>query len=87
MRFHTENLSAPEKQFIKEGAEQDIRIDGRKRLERRQVQLNIHTFPLASGSATLILDTTSVLVGIRASLGTPTIERPSEGQINFNVTW
>ena len=66
------------------GLVQDIRIDGRARLQRRGIRLATNTLPQASGSATLILDTTFVMVGIHATL-IPILGPSDRGRLTVSV--
>ena len=58
-------LSAAEKEYIEQGVEQDIRNDGRGRLDYRPIEVQLGLIAQASGSARLRLGKTDVVVGVK----------------------
>lgn len=78
-------ISPPERLFIEAGVEQNFRSDGRERLDYRYFTLETGVLEQTNGSAKLTLDTTEVLVGIKAELGNPNPNEPKKGRIQFFV--
>ncbi|GLH08754.1 Exosome complex component RRP42 [Gryllus bimaculatus] len=78
-------LSEAEKTFILRGAESNFRVDGRKRLDYRPMELETDVVSHASGSARLRLANTDVLVGVKTEIDTPFPGRPNEGKLEFFV--
>jgi len=78
-------LSTAEKTFLIEGVELNVRSDGRSRLDFRHFTVETGVVASSNGSARLKLDNTDVLVGVRADLGEPHIDRPDQGIIKFSV--
>mmetsp|Transcript_15210 Transcript_15210/g.16913 ORF Transcript_15210/g.16913 Transcript_15210/m.16913 type:complete len:282 (+) Transcript_15210:28-873(+) len=78
-------LSSIEKQFIQEGVAEDIRNDGRSRIDYRPFTLETGIISQANGSARVVLDATSVLVGIKAEVEAPDPTRPSEGIVKVHI--
>jgi len=64
-------LSPGEIQFLSDGISQNIRNDGRNRLDYRPIILETGVISQANGSARILLDGTDVLIGIKAELGEP----------------
>lgn len=62
------NISKEEIKTIQDGISLQSRIDGRSLSQKRKIQIQEGNLPQASGSATSILDSTMVLVGIHASI-------------------
>lgn len=65
----------------------DLRCDGRSRLDYRPIYLETGIVSNASGSARLRLANSDILVGIKVELAAPSPDKPSEGQIEFFVDW
>lgn len=78
-------LSPSEKEFISNGIDSNIRIDGRQRFERRRLQVVTNILPQASGSSTVLISNTSVLVGIHARIDQPDFKTPNQGQLIVSV--
>eukprot|EP00002_Diphylleia_rotans_P015453 TRINITY_DN2999_c0_g1_i1.p1 TRINITY_DN2999_c0_g1~~TRINITY_DN2999_c0_g1_i1.p1 ORF type:complete len:289 (-),score=53.73 TRINITY_DN2999_c0_g1_i1:43-909(-) len=78
-------FSQGERFYLLGGIEQNMRNDGRGRLDYRRVTLETNVLPLTSGSARLRLGKTDVLVGLRPELTEPIPSRPNEGIIRFSV--
>jgi len=78
-------LSEAEKMFIIHGVQDDLRVDGRSRLDYRPIEIETSVVPTANGSSRLRLGNTEILVGVKADIGTPTLTRPNHGRIEFFV--
>jgi len=63
----------------------NLRNDGRGRLDYRPFTLETGIISQTNGSARIILDTTDVLVGIKAELGEPDPETPQLGKLKVSV--
>lgn len=74
-------LSAGEKQFMHGGIAQDLRSDGRHRLQFRPISIQTGVIPQASGSARVTFGATDVIASIRAELGKPAPLRPDKGKV------
>jgi len=79
-------LSKAEKRFIEEGISEDVRADGRRRLEFRHFTLDVGVVPQASGSAHLCLGLSEVLVAIRCEVTEPRPGAPDRGFMEVNVS-
>nr|SVE93245.1 EOG090X0CWA [Moina brachiata] len=78
-------ISEAEKAFIHHGVQDDLRCDGRSRLDYRPIYLETGIVSNASGSARLRLANSDILVGIKVELAAPSPDKPSEGRIEFFV--
>ncbi|KAJ3672974.1 hypothetical protein LUZ60_006348 [Juncus effusus] len=78
-------LSKGEKNFIKGGIEQDLRSDGRTRLQFRSISVETGVIPQASGSARVRLGATEVIASIKAELGRPNGLQPDKGKVSIFV--
>jgi len=78
-------LSPGEIRFIEEGVASNIRNDGRGRLDYRPFTLETGIISQTNGSARIVLDTTDVLVGIKAELGEPEPDTPNLGKLQVSV--
>eukprot|EP01028_Stygiella_incarcerata_P004511 TRINITY_DN1993_c1_g1_i1.p1 TRINITY_DN1993_c1_g1~~TRINITY_DN1993_c1_g1_i1.p1 ORF type:complete len:298 (-),score=84.85 TRINITY_DN1993_c1_g1_i1:43-936(-) len=74
-----------EKQFIQEGVAQNVRLDGRKRLDFRPVFVETGVVPQAHGSARVKVAHTDVIVSVKADLGSVEEEKPEEGRVEVTV--
>lgn len=74
-------LSAGEKQFIHGGIAQDLRSDGRQRLQFRPISVQTGVIPQANGSARVTLGATDVIASIKAELGKPAPSLPDKGKV------
>lgn len=74
-------LSAGEKQFMHGGIAQDLRSDGRHRLQFRPISIQTGVIPQASGSARVTFGATDVIASIKAELGKPAPLRPDKGKV------
>jgi len=79
------SISSAERLYIAEGIAQNIRNDGRSRMDYRHFGITLGVIPHANGSARLLLDTTDILVGVNLEIGEPDSARPKEGMIYCSV--
>ncbi|CAN8063650.1 unnamed protein product [Agarophyton chilense] len=79
-------LSEAEGKYIRTGAKDGVRSDGRAMLDIRPVTLETAVLPTASGSARVrIGKVTDILVGIKPEVTEPSQQSPDEGIISFTV--
>ncbi|XP_073046593.1 uncharacterized protein [Primulina eburnea] len=78
-------LSIGEKNFIKGGIAQDLRTDGRKRLDYRHINVETGVIPQASGSARVTIGATIVIASVKAELGKPHPSHPDKGKVSIFV--
>ena len=80
-------LSEPERKFIVDGVRQDLRHDGRGRLDYRHLGVEGGLLPLANGSSrvTLLSGETEVLVAVKAELAPPDAAAPDRGSVECDV--
>lgn len=78
-------ISSSERKYIIEGTENNLRSDGRSRLDFRPFMVETGVIVTTNGSARVKLDTTDVLVGIKIDVGEPLPEEPNKGRIDFSV--
>ncbi|MFH1398897.1 MAG: exosome complex protein Rrp42 [Candidatus Woesearchaeota archaeon] len=64
-----------------EALKQDIRFDGRKAEEFRDIELETGVTNTAEGSAKVKIGETEVFAGVKMELGTPYPDKPDEGTI------
>ena len=84
--MHT--LSQSELQFIRDGANVNVRSDGRGRTSYRPIVIRSGPLTQCNGSARLVVlgnGNTDILVGIKVDLETPTEAHPNEGRIEVDV--
>ena len=79
-------ISNAEREYIIDGVDDDLRNDGRGRLDYRHVTIDLGVVPQSSGSARVRLgiipsETTDVIVAVKADIGTPGKENPHHGRI------
>ncbi|XP_068226656.1 exosome complex exonuclease RRP42 [Palaemon carinicauda] len=79
------NLSDAEKRYIVDGVKLGVRVDGRERLDYRQLELETGIVSTANGSARVRLDRTDVLVTVKMEMEPPAPDRPKNGRIYFFV--
>lgn len=80
-------LSPGERLFVRDGVEVGLRSDGRGCLDARDFVVETGLVAQASGSARVVLDTTDVLVGIKAEFGEPDSQTPDLGRVLCSVEW
>ncbi|XP_053322999.1 exosome complex component RRP42 [Spea bombifrons] len=78
-------LSEAEKAYILHGIQDDLRVDGRACEDYRCIEVETEVVSNTTGSARVKIGHTDVLVGIKAEMGTPKLERPEEGYLEFFV--
>uniref|UniRef100_A0A2K5DL11 Exosome component 7 n=1 Tax=Aotus nancymaae TaxID=37293 RepID=A0A2K5DL11_AOTNA len=78
-------LSEAEKVYIMHGVQEDLRVDGRGCEDYRCVEVETDVVSNTSGSARVKLGHTDILVGVKAEMGTPKLEKPNEGYLEFFV--
>lgn len=76
-------LSEAEKTFIVHGIQDNLRTDGRRCEDFRYIEIETNLISNAAGSARVRLANTDILVGIKAEIGRPLIDRPNEGHLEF----
>lgn len=75
-----------EKEFIAEGINEDVRIDGRSRMDYRHLEVQTGVIAHANGSARLKLGgKTDVLVAINLEIDEPDANNPNEGKVCCSV--
>ncbi|XP_005348215.1 exosome complex component RRP42 isoform X1 [Microtus ochrogaster] len=79
------SLSEAEKVYIVHGVQEDLRVDGRGCEDYRCVEVETDVVSNTSGSARVKLGHTDILVGVKAEMGTPKLEKPNEGYLEFFV--
>lgn len=79
--------SRTELAFMEAGVEQDVRADGRRRVDYRDISVTVDVVPSSHGSARVILghDATEVLAVVKADLSQPSYERARCGTLELNV--
>uniref|UniRef100_A0A452GTK2 Ribosomal RNA-processing protein 42 n=1 Tax=Gopherus agassizii TaxID=38772 RepID=A0A452GTK2_9SAUR len=80
-------LSEAEKVYIVHGIQADLRVDGRGCEDYRCIEVETDVVSNTSGSARVKLGHTDILVGVKAEMGTPKLENPNEGYLEFFVDW
>jgi exosome complex component RRP42 len=78
--------SSAEIVYTLQGVADDLREDGRGRLDFRHLSLEIGLFPQANGSARLCTGGADVLVGVSAVLSVPKPSAPDLGKITISVS-
>ncbi|XP_062975908.1 exosome complex component RRP42 [Elgaria multicarinata webbii] len=78
-------LSEAEKVYIMHGVQEDLRVDGRGCEDYRCTEVETDVVSNTSGSARVKLGHTDILVGIKAEMGAPKLDKPNEGYLEFFV--
>lgn len=79
-------LSKSEKEYISKGILEDLRADGRGRLDYRPLHLSLQAIPQAIGSARLKIGANGdFLVAVRAEISRPEAEKANEGFLHFSI--
>ena len=73
------------KNHIKNALSQDVRVDGRKRLEHRDVSIEKGVITTAEGSARLKAGDAEVLAGVKTEVREPWPDTPDAGSLMVNV--
>lgn len=79
-------LSKSEKEFISRGILEDLRADGRGRLDYRPVEISVNVIPQSIGSARLKMGYGGdYIVAIRAEISRPEPETPDIGSFSCSI--
>uniref|UniRef100_A0A023F8P6 Ribosomal RNA-processing protein 42 n=1 Tax=Triatoma infestans TaxID=30076 RepID=A0A023F8P6_TRIIF len=78
-------LSPEEKIFIVHGIEQDIRNDGRTRLQYRPIEIETGIIPHAMGSARVCTGNTDIIVCVKGSTCKPSDNKPEDSNLEFCI--
>ncbi len=65
----------------------NLRCDGRTRLQYRPIILESGFVTNANGSSRLRLANSDILVGVKVELASPLPDKPQEGRLEFFVDW
>ncbi|CAL4167116.1 unnamed protein product [Meganyctiphanes norvegica] len=79
------NLSEAEKRYIVDGVKLGIRIDGRERLDYRNLEIETGLVSTANGSARVRLARTDILVTVKMEMEPPRPDQPTNGNLYFFV--
>lgn len=77
--------SAAEQLYTLQGVADDLRDDGRGRLDFRHITLEVGLFPQTSGSARVQLGGADVLVAVMTELAEPIAESPDMGCVRVSI--
>ncbi len=78
-------VSEIEKDYIVKLLEQGKRMDGRALNEHRPIEYELNYIEKAEGSAVISLGNTKIIVGIKATLGSPFPDTPNQGVITTSA--
>ncbi|XP_040209078.1 exosome complex component RRP42 [Rana temporaria] len=78
-------LSEAEKVYVVHGVQDDLRTDGRGCEDYRWIEVETDVVSNTTGSARVKIGHTDVLVGVKAEMATPKLDRPCEGFLEFFV--
>ncbi|KAK1173459.1 exosome complex component RRP42-like [Huso huso] len=78
-------VSEAEKVYIMHGVQDDLRVDGRGCDDYRHMEIETDVVSNTSGSARVKLGHTDILVGVKAEMSRPKLEKPNEGCLEFFV--
>ena len=78
-------IDSIKKDDIKQSLEKEIRTDGRKFLDYRQLKIETNVLQKTNGSARVILGDSEVLAGIKVETGKPFPDTPDQGIIICNA--
>ena len=82
------SLSAFEVRYVESGVSEDVRADGRGRLECRPFRVSAHVLSQTNGSARVRMGAnTDVVVGVKVELGEPQEDFPARGRVEVAVEW
>jgi exosome complex component RRP42 len=71
--------------LVRELIEKNVRLDGRKFTEFRNIKIENNIVPLAEGSAQVEIGDTKIIAGVKLDLGEPFPDRDDEGVIITNA--
>jgi len=78
-------ISSGERLFVTEGVEQNVRADGRARMDFRLFNVLPNEIEQAHGSSRFKMDGAEILVSVNVQLGAPPPLTPTKGEIVFGV--
>ena len=81
------SISKAERDYIREGVEDDIRQDGRSRMDYRDFSIETGVLAQSNGSAMLKLGASRVLVSVKLEIGSPDPNFPDLGKVFCSVDW
>lgn len=76
-------ISEGEKLFIIHSIEDDCRVDGRRCLESRKFKLETNIIPNCHGSSHVRIGKTDILVGVKAQIDRPDVDKADAGKLVF----
>ena len=74
-----------QRQHLLEALNKNVRADGRKLLDYRDISITKGVSKTAEGSAQVKFGSTEVIAGVKMEIGTPFPDRPEEGAIMVNA--
>ncbi|GIM12265.1 hypothetical protein Vretimale_15645 [Volvox reticuliferus] len=77
--------SAGEAAFCQISIENDVRLDGRRCIDMRPLELELGVIAQAAGSARLRLGATDVVVGVKVEVGSVPSSAPNQGRLQVAV--
>ncbi|CAJ0965939.1 unnamed protein product [Ranitomeya imitator] len=80
-------LSEAEKVYVLHGIQDDLRTDGRGCEDYRGIEVETDVVSNTTGSARVKIGHTDILVGVKAEMGTPKLEHPDKGYLEFFADW
>jgi exosome complex component RRP42 len=78
-------MNKKQREHLSEFLSKDIRFDGRKLTEYRDLKIEYDVSATAEGSAKVSIGDTVVIAGVKLGLGTPYSDSPDEGTFTINV--
>jgi exosome complex component RRP42 len=80
-------ISASEAAYAIQGAEQNLRCDGRGRLDFRPITVETGVLPQSNGSARVSLGNgaTDVIASVKVEIGAPRADKPNQGRIEVSA--
>lgn len=79
------DITSPE--LVKELIAKDTRLDGRKPLEYRQIDVKVNALKKADGCCMVSIGETKVIVGVKFDLMTPYPDSPDEGGLVVSLNY
>jgi len=78
-------ISAGERAFILDGVKEDIRCDGRSRVDFRAITVETGILANCNGSARVRVGGSDVLVGVKVEVAVPRASAPEEGFLQASI--
>lgn len=78
-------ISDAQKAYILESVAKDVRCDGRRQRETRDVEVTCGVIAQAAGSSRVRLGGTDVIVAVKSEIGSPELESPDRGICEISV--